>query len=398
MFQNSRMILFEKALECINLNLPKRKFVSCKITEIIDGILAEDIYAPISLPPFRQSAMDGYAFKYSGNKTLKVIGEVRAGEFFNPSLNNNEAVRIFTGARVPDEANTVVIQEHVERNLNEITIAKIPEKGDNVRDVGEQIKKGDLALKKGNVLNSASIGYLANFGIENVPIYRAPKVSVIGTGDELVALGNQLEEGKIYDSNTLMLQSVLKKNGVETVSVTKAVDTLEDVTREINKALEISDLILISGGISVGDYDFVRQALIDIGVEELFYKVNQRPGKPLWFGKKEDKLVVALPGNPASSLSCFLVYVLPIIRHLRGLEFNHNIQNAKFEGSFQNKTGKQLFLKAEQKDGKISLLSHQASSMLHSFALSNALLLVSPSITELKSGDIVPYINIANDL
>ena len=392
------MLRFEEALQLIKANVPHRRIVQRHLADCLGDILAEDIYAPISLPPFRQSSMDGYAYQFSDLENLEVVGEIRAGENFNPDLKVGEAVRIFTGARVPDAADTIVIQEQVEQISETISIQRAPDKGSNIREIGEQIIKGQLALEKGSVLNSASIGYLANFGIEEVSVYQPPDFSVIGTGDELVTPGKPLEEGKIYDSNTLMLQTILKKNGVNHVSVAKAVDTLEAVTSTIKNALQNSDIVLVSGGISVGDYDFVRPALMDLGVEELFYKVNQRPGKPLWFGKKGEKLVFALPGNPASSLSCFLVYVLPVIRHLRGLEFEHNFQTAEFVGSFQNKTGKQLFLKAEVNEGKISQLTHQASSMLHSFALSNALLLVSPETTKLQSGGQVSYINIEDDL
>ncbi len=300
------MISFSEALNIIETVKSSITKTKVSVDSSLNKILAEDIISPINMPPFRQSAMDGYAIKYTNSDTYELVDESKAGDGKFIELKKGQAVRIFTGALVPDEADTVVIQEHVSRSHNSISITKLPNKFDNVRPVGEQVKKGDLVLKKGLKLNAAAIGFLSGIGISKVLVYKTPKVSIVVTGNELQESGKQLEDGKIYESNSFMLSAALKNLGISDISILKTKDTFEETKNTISKALENSNVVLISGGISVGDYDFVQEALKVNGVEELFYKVNQKPGKPLWFGQKNDQFVFGLPGNPASALVLFL--------------------------------------------------------------------------------------------
>ena len=360
------------------------------IENALNRILAQDVNTPINMPPFRQSAMDGYAIKLTNSNTYNIIDESKAGDGRNINLNPGEAARIFTGALVPNNADTVVIQENVTKDNGVITITKRPEQFDNIRPIGEQVKSGEVVLRKGLKLNPAAIGFLAGIGIQNVIVYKSPKVSIVITGNELQKAGQELEEGKIFESNSVMLETALKKINIKDISIFNTKDTFNETKETIAKALYESDVVLISGGISVGDYDFVQEALKVNEVDEIFYKVNQKPGKPLWFGRKGDQFVFGLPGNPASALSCFYIYVTPLLNRLMGSQSIHlpKIKSRTLSG-YKNNTGKTLFLKGILTNNEVEILHGQQSSMLHSFASSNVLVRI-PSDTKL--------INVGNEV
>ncbi|WP_031428838.1 gephyrin-like molybdotransferase Glp [Flavimarina sp. Hel_I_48] len=387
------MIAVKEALKCIEEQTQAGKKVKIPIAEAFAHVLAEDVFTTISMPPFRQSAMDGYAIKWSDEKEYTVIGEVQAGAATDQALNPGQAVRIFTGARVPDDADTVVIQEHTSRTDEIMLIDKMPNKGSNIRPIGEQVKKGDLVLEEGTLLNEAAIGFLAGLGIDEVSVYKFPKVGILVTGNELQELGKPLQEGQIYESNAITLQMALKRAGIHQIEVKKVGDALKSTVNAIHGLLERCDFVLISGGISVGDYDFVKEALEINKVEEFFYKINQKPGKPLWYGKKDQKHVFALPGNPGSSLTCFYVYVWPALRKIKGFkDYKNKLQKAVLETPVTNTFGKVLFIKATVYEGKAHQLTGQASSMLKAFAICNALLIVPAETAQLEKGNEIEYI------
>ena len=388
------MISVIEALTLIDQNTSKLEVVSQPIQTVLGCTLGADVYAPISLPPFRQSSMDGYAFIYTGLTDLEIIGESKAGDSLEIPLSKNQAVRIFTGARVPDLADTVVMQEHVEETKNGIRILKMPERFANVRSIGEQIEKGSLALQKGIKINAPLIGFLAGFGLTVVPVIAKPTVSIIVTGNEIQALDQPLSEGKIYESNSLMIQQAIEAMGISVDQIIQCRDDQDATIEAISKGLK-SDILIVSGGISVGDYDFVEEALESNGVKQIFYKVNQKPGKPLWYGKKGEKQVFALPGNPASTMMCFLIYVAPALRKMMsGLPIQMNFQNRILKKAVQNKFGKALFLLSTEENGEIEVLQKQASSMLISFALANAILFFPPDQLEIQKGESVSFLPI----
>ena len=389
------MIAVNEALNLIEKHTCTLQIQTKSLLEARGSILATAIQSPINMPPFRQSAMDGYAIQLNGTEEYNVINESKAGDSGNLNLKSGEAVRIFTGALVPDDADTIVIQEHVERTADKIHINKLPQKGANIRPVGEQVFAGTEVLKKGTLVNEATIGFLAGLGIQEIEVYKKPKVGILATGNELQEPGTPLKKGSIYESNAIMLQAALLRLGIEDIQVFKAKDDYEQTKNAITKALEKVDVLLISGGISVGEYDFVKQALEENGVEEIFYKVNQKPGKPLFFGKKSDKTVFALPGNPGSSLTCFYVYVLGALRKMMGYKnFNLELKDAKTNNAIKNPTGKTLFLKAIIENGKAEILTGQASSMLNSYAISNGLVVVPETVELINEGDSIQYLNL----
>lgn len=345
-----------------------------KVQLTLNYVLFEDVFSPINMPPFRQSAMDGYALNLHESLSYNVTGEVKAGDGHQPVLKIGEAIRIFTGAPVPDSATAVIMQEKTQVENSHLVIDESVMPNANIRPLGEQVHQGDCALKKGTKLTAAGIAYLASLGITEVKVYKKPSVAIVVTGNELAEPGKPLSYGQIYESNATMLQSALQKVGYEDVSVHKVADDYQATLHLLDMVINGHDMVLVSGGISVGDYDFVGEALKELEVKELFYKVKQKPGKPLFFGKKQEKLIFALPGNPAAALSCFYVYVLKALEKRSGNEdFNLTKVKAKSLTTFHKKANRAQFLKATYKNGHVEILEGQNSSMLHTFALANAL-------------------------
>lgn len=369
------MIQVNKALLIIAQNSCKMLIRKIKVSKSLGYIVAETIYSPIDMPPFRQSAMDGYAFSCSESTSYDVISTSQAGDAKNIKLNKNQAVRIFTGAFIPDSADTVVMQEHVTVSENAIQINKMPLQFSNVRNKGEQIKENELVFGKNTVITPAAIGFLSCLGITEITVYAKPKVAIVVTGNELVKPGKKLSLGRIYESNSVMLEAALTKIGIKKPKIFRVKDDLKTTIKVFKKCLSDFDVVLVSGGISVGDYDFVQEALMQNGVEELFYKINQKPGNPLFFGKKKDTIVFAMPGNPASSLTCVYVYVYPALKKRMGFESIHLPEiKRKINTNWENTSGKALFLKGLFDDEKVKVLESQSSAMLNTYALANGLI------------------------
>jgi len=394
-YKIATMIQVEEALSIIAQNSTKMPVQTIAVNKALGYILAETIYSPIAMPPFRQSAMDGYAFIHSERHQYDVIGLSQAGDHSKIKLKENEAVRIFTGAFVPNNADTVVMQEHVLANDKSILITRMPEQHLNVRAKGEQIQEGEVVFEANTLITPAAIGFLACLGITEIEVFKKPKVAILVTGNELVKPGGKLPKGKIYESNSVMLQTALQTIGVKKSKVYTVKDNLKATKKALKEILKKYDVVLVSGGISVGDYDFVKEALLDNGVEELFYKINQKPGKPMFFGAKKETLVFALPGNPASSLTNFYVYVYPAIKAKMGFLDTHRTKiMRKLNQSITNTSGKTLFLKAWYDETNVTVLDSQSSAMLNTFALANSLIIVPNDVETLKKGQIVTLLSL----
>ncbi len=388
------MISVEQAIAIIQNNIaPKQQSVTSSVSEALGFTLFEDVKSPIDMPPFRQSAMDGYALHLNGSDSYSVIGEVKAGDGHHPILKQGEAVRIFTGAPVPDTANAVVMQEKTKVENNLVKIKSQVLLNENIRPLGEQILTGEIALHKDTRLTPAAIAFLTSLGTTEVKVYQKPSIAIVVTGNELVPPGQDLAYGQIYESNAVMLKASLDALGFHKVTTEKVSDDYQNTLDTLDKAIINHDITLVSGGISVGDYDFVGKALNDLGVEELFYKVNQKPGKPLFFGKRENKMVFALPGNPASALSCFYVYVYPALQKLCGnTNFRLSRTTAMSTSNYTRKGNRAEFLKAIYSNGAVEILKGQNSSMLHTFALANALVYLPETSGSIELNDTVEVI------
>lgn len=283
-------------------------------------ILAQTVAAPIDVPPHRNSAMDGYAVCHAdvaGGKSLRVIGSSFAGRPFGGSVQAGECVRIMTGAVVPEGADTVVMQENIQRDGENIQISAIPDVGENVRHPGEDMCQGDTVLESGRKLNAADLGLLASLGIGEVTVLRLPRVAFCSTGDELRSIGDTLQVGEIYDSNRYTLFALLQKLDVEIIDLGVVKDTPEAVEKAFRQAMDKADVLITSGGVSVGEADYVTDALRRMG-EVNFWKIAMKPGKPLAFGKLGKCCFFGLPGNPVSVMATFLLAARPAILKMRG--------------------------------------------------------------------------------
>lgn len=384
------MISVQEAFSILQNNLPALQEVEFPLFQARKHVLAKSLLSPINMPPFRQSAMDGYALCLHDALVYEIIGEVKAGDSHLVELLPGQAVKIFTGAAVPDSAQAVIQIEKVAANGTQLLLDELVHPETNIRPIGEQILAGDLALEKGTLLNAAAIGFLAGLGFTKVSVYKKPKIGIVVTGNELTKPGMSLEYGKVYESNGIMLQSALVDAFYDAVTLYEVNDDFENTKNKLQEALTANEVVLVSGGISVGDYDFVGRALKELQVETLFYKVNQKPGKPLFAGKLHDKIVFALPGNPGACLTCFYVYVLPTLAILSGAEANY--EQAVFfplTDYFEVKNTRCQFLKANISNGEAQILSHQNSSMLNSFSVANGLIYVSHGNYDLKKGEMV---------
>nr|WP_315185922.1 gephyrin-like molybdotransferase Glp [uncultured Flavobacterium sp.] len=384
------MVSVQDAFLILKNNLPAPQEIEYSLLQARKHVLAQTLLSPINMPPFRQSAMDGFALCLHEALVYEIIGEIKAGDTHQVVLLPGQAIKIFTGAAVPDTAQAVIQIEKVSVNENQLVLEEAVQAGTNVRPIGEQIARGELALEKGTLLNAAAIGFLAGLGFTSVKVFQKPHVGILVTGNELVKPGSPLEYGKVYESNGIMLESALNEASFEAVNLYEVNDNYENTRNKLQEAFLENDVVLVSGGISVGDYDFVAAALKELEVETLFYKVNQKPGKPLFAGKLKDKMVFALPGNPAAALTCFYVYVLPTLSILSGKATNYNqAKSIAIAHDYKVHNTRSQFLKAHIINGEAIILSHQASSMLNSFSVANGLVFVPNGSYELKQGDSV---------
>jgi len=382
------MVSVQEAFDKIAANISKGKTELIETQNSLGQVIAIDVFSPIYMPPFNQSAMDGYALGDIDSEVYNLVGEIKAGDSSSQfQLKKGEAIRIFTGGMVPEGAVTVVKQEIVEANGKSIQLKEEIKLNQNIRAKGEQIKKDEIALKQGTVINAGTIGYLYGIGVHQISVYQKPKAIVIATGNELTKPGKKLTSGKIYESNTYTIQAALNEIGIE-ASIQTVEDDYQSTKNVIQNAIEHNDLVIMTGGISVGDYDFVGKAFNEIGVEQKFHKVKQKPGKPIYFGKKGDTIVFGLPGNPAASLSCFYLYVIPAIRKHQG-HTQFSLKKRDFTLSNDITKTKKLahFLKGFYHGKQVEVLNSQSSAMLSSFATANCLIYLEEEKDLYKKGE-----------
>ena len=336
--------------------------------------------------------MDGYAFAYQDyvdNTEVKVSHTVQAGDTELPVLRSGEAARIFTGAPVPKGTDTVVMQEKVQVENGYISFQQQEiKKGLNIRLQGSQSKKGDLLVPENTKINSGIIGLLAGFGISKVAVYSFPEVGIVITGNELAETGKPLKPGQIYESNSSTLQAALQELHLPCMFSVKVKDDKESTYQTIKEVWEKVDVLLITGGISVGDYDFVQESLERLGTEKLFYKIQQKPGKPLYFGKKGKQYVFALPGNPASVFTCFYQYVRPFLEGLKGRkDFYQERSEGILDDEYNKRNTLSLFLKASEKNGNVKILSSQESYKMDDFVQADCLVELTGEPRILEKGE-----------
>lgn len=319
-----------EALENMLNQLPvATKTETITINQAANRVLAEDIFSSINVPSFDNSAMDGYAISlqdFSENQPLVVIGKSFAGNPFSGKIAQGECVRIMTGAKIPENCNAVVMQEDATLNADgTVQFAKTPKIGANIRRIGEDVAQGSFVLAKGNLLNVATLPLLASLGIAEVKVFHKVKVAVLSTGDELVSVGEKLGEGQIYDTNRFTVRLMLEKLGCEILDFGTLPDNPETFEKAFIEAQNRADILITSGGVSVGEADFTKDVLEKLG-KISFWKIAMKPGKPFAFGKLENAWFFGLPGNPVSALVTFYQLVQPALLKLSGYD-NEKIAN-----------------------------------------------------------------------
>ncbi|MCU0381997.1 MAG: molybdopterin molybdotransferase MoeA [Chitinophagaceae bacterium] len=387
------MITVTQAKELIALHTQTAEPVRMPLPEAAGLVLAEDVLSPLDIPAYPQASMDGYALNFDGYKAhgqLEMAGVVAAGSDAEPVLQPSQAMRIFTGAAVPEGADTIVIQEKSGVHEGKLVIQDDQlQKGLNVRPRGSEISAGELALPKGSRLSPAAIGFLTGIGLTHVTVYPPPSVCIIVTGNELQDPGQPLKHGQVYESNSHTLRAVLAPLHITRITVDRSADSLETLTAVLEKAVSEHDMVLLNGGISVGDYDYVLKATELCGIDKIFHKIKQKPGKPIYFGTKDRKLVFGLPGNPASVLTCFYEYVTVALEKLFHARPGIQRITAPLAQPFKKPAGLTHFLKGYYDGSSVLPLDAQESYRLSSFARANCLIVIEEDITYCEKGEMV---------
>ena len=359
------------------------------LEEAYHRVLTRDVAALRTQPPQAMSAMDGYAVRSAdadrAQARLKVVGEVAAGRPFAHVLQPGEAARIFTGGVIPDGADSVVIQENTIADGDSVTITEAATPGRHIRPAGVDFPEGAVLLKAGRRLSDRDLSLAASMNHPQLPVHRRPKVALLATGDELVMPGNTPGPGQIVYSNGYALRALARAAGADAVDLGIAADTIAATTAGIRRAHEAkADVLITTGGASVGDHDLVKQSLEDEGVTMAFWKIAMRPGKPMMHGRLGDMRVIGLPGNPVSSYVCALLFLVPLIRRLSGLT---NVQERRETALLGRDLGandrREDYLRArleERADGTLvaTPVDHQDSSLLGYLSTAHALVIRAP--------------------
>lgn len=391
------MIELEEALKFVLTRIQPVDTEFISIAESFGRVLAQDVTSQIAMPPFARSPLDGYA--YHANEIdprpliLNVVSEIPAGTFSNQVIRMGEAAKIFTGAPIPSGANCVVRMEDSESNGNQVAISRPVLPGSNIVHKGEEIQEGDILLRQGFYLTPPAVGLLAAVGLAQVNVYRRPRVGLLSTGSELMDVGQPLNPGKIYNSNSYTLRGMLKEAGCEISVIPIVSDQMED-TLEALESVSNADVIISTGGASVGDYDIMRHALAEFGCEMLFWKLNLKPGTPASVGQKGKQLFFSLSGNPAAAMVTFDLLVRPVLRKIAGHSIPEEKQFLVKMASGFGKTGSQRrFLRAQAvfENGEIlaDLTAAQGSGILRSMIGSHLLVDVPANHGAVKPGELL---------
>ena len=360
-------------------------------------ILARDIAARRTQPPQAMSAMDGYAVRASDashlKARLKVIGEVAAGRPFDRTLGPGEAARIFTGGVIPDGADAVVIQEDTIVEGDSITVTEAAATGRNIRPAGIDFREGEMLLSAGSRLTDRDLSLAASMNYPELPVRRRPRIALLATGDELVMPGSTPGPGQIVYSNGYALRALAQAEGAETIDLGVAADTLAATTAGIRRAREVdADILVTTGGASVGDHDLVKTGLEAEGVAIAFWRIAMRPGKPMMHGRLGAMRVVGVPGNPVSAYVCTMLFVVPLIRALSGRSDVHPVREDALLGSdVAANDVREDYLRArlEKRDDGVLVatpVNHQDSSLLANLAAAQALVVRAPFAPAARTG------------
>ncbi len=376
---------------------PITGFERCALRDARRRIVAAPVTSPLNVPAYVNSAMDGYAIvgtdiPGAGEVTLKVIGSSFAGIPFEGRMQAGESVRIMTGAMVPEGADTVIMQELATRDGDHVTIGNKHQSGENVRHIGEDIAKDGVVLAPGQKIRAPELGLLASLGVAEVTVRRRLRVASFSTGDELCSIGEQPREGQIYDSNRYSIFGMLKDIDVEHIDMGVIRDDEQAISEAFQSASEIADVVITSGGVSVGEADFVKQTLDRLGQVD-FWKIAMKPGKPLAFGTVNNAVFFGLPGNPVSVMATFYQIVQPSLRYLTGENATMPLRlKVRAADNLKKRPGRQDFqrgiLKADESgELRVYTTGNQGSHILSSMSQANCFVMLSAESGMVEPGD-----------
>jgi molybdopterin molybdotransferase len=400
------MINFLQALEIVFAHLPPRTSKQTDLTDAGSFFLAEDITTDIDLPPFDNSAMDGYAIQAADTKTanphnavhLTLIADIPAGFVFSGKIESGQAAAISTGASIPAGADAVIpVEFTAKKSERSVALFQSVDSGAHIRRAGEDVISGSKILKKKELLNAARIGLLASIGRTKISVYRKPTIGFLATGDELVKPNQRPDPGQIRNSNSAMIRYLCESQGISFIDFGIAGDSEKSILDQLkNKTLP--DILITSAGVSVGEYDIVDEALKKIGFKQQFWKTAIKPGKPLMFGTIGKTLYFGLPGNPVSGAVTFMQFIEPVVHHLSGAEAPFRaITVATAQTDFKSTAGRLHFARGISFfDGgwQVASAGSQGSHILSSMAEANCYLLIPPDKT-ISAGDPVAIQNFA---
>ena len=373
------------------------------LREACGRVLAVEVKSDVDLPPFEKSAMDGYAVRLAdfaageGEVELELVGESKAGEAFDGSVGDGQCVAIYTGAEAPAGCDAVVMIEKTRCEERRVWISDVPSPRQNICARGEDLSDGQVVFEAGRRLRPVDLSVLAAVGCDPVPVFRRPRVAILTTGDELIAPSEVPGPGQIREGNTLHLAAMASAAGASVVQVGRISDDVETLAAAFEEALSSCDALITTGGVSMGKYDLVGDALERVGAEQLFHKIAIKPGKPVWFGRRGDALVFGLPGNPVSCLVTHEVFVRPALARIGGCEAEvaERLAWGVWQGGETRSNFRQqnLPVRVEQtSEGAVELRSVEWNSSADVVALTTAEgLLVVPAGEKVRTGEIVRY-------
>ena len=386
-------VTVEKALELIYTNIKQKSLKIVPIEKALDSVIAEDIIATHNLPPFDNSAMDGYAVKIvDSSKDVKVSHTIFAGDDSKEELNAGCGIKIMTGARIPMGTQCIVPIEDTTPCDGGVTLPQNLTISKHIRLSGEDIKKGEKLLHRGDRLNAHKITLLASQGISHIKVHKRPKVALFASGNELKMHFEQVEAYQLYNTNTPTLLARAKELGCEVDFIGTSIDTLEDIKAHIKSALD-SDIIITSGGVSVGDADFTKEAFGAFGYEILFDKIEIKPGKPTTFGKIGDTIILNLPGNPLAAALNFELFGQSIILAMSGDKSRFlNTINAKIKSDYKLRAGRRTLVPGFFDGEYFEVCEHFAPGMVSPLANANGYIMISEECGFLESESTVKVI------